>query len=451
MNVMTRTVTKPLAPATASTTAGAPDSCKARYQALLAGEPVDSANWLAELLERTRSMADDLPDDPQALDQWTADHAAKVAGEYAVYLQARQQGAPRRYFANRSQALFFLQQVAPTKVVDGAWLHSTLSHWQDPRYHGLIRTYLEELGDGDPRSNHVLIYQRLLSRLGCLEPVPMDDARYLQGAVQLALGMHGDAFLPEVIGYNLGYEQPPLHLLITTYELAELGIDGFYFQLHVTIDNAASGHARKSIEALHQLCPAEDAARFYERVRQGYRLNDLGIDTPSLIASFDLQQELVDALERKRVFGQFMHADHCRLQGRTINQWLAPGEDMASFLEALQAQRWVRRAADPLESRFFRLMEGPTAPMFGVFSPYERQLWHDWIAADWQGPAPRRVMPGSWEAALQIDEQGSRARSRLSTAELTEQMAGNRHALPAGLLATRAYIRQTGLAEGRPC
>lgn len=82
-------------------------------------------------------------------------------------------GAGRRYFATRAHALWFLQQVAPTKAVDGAWLHGTLRHWRDPRFHGLIRTYLEELGDGDPRCNHVLIYQRLLSHLGCLQGLPL--------------------------------------------------------------------------------------------------------------------------------------------------------------------------------------------------------------------------------------------------------------------------------------
>ncbi len=450
MTVMTRkaTATRSTAPINVPVTA---TTLKDRYQALLAGNPVDSARWLAQQLEGTRAMADDLPETAAGLDDWTARHAARVASAYAAYLKARQAGEPRRYFANRSQALYFLQQVTPTKVVDGAWLYGTLHHWQDPRYHGLIRTYLEELGDGDLRSNHVLIYQRLMSRLGCLEAVPLDDARYLQGGIQLALGLHSDAFLPEVIGYNLGYEQPPLHLLITTYELAELGIDGFYFQLHITIDNAASGHARKAIEALHQLCPEHEAEAFYERVRQGYRLNDLGIDTPSLIGAFDLHGELVASLERKRVFGQFMHADHCRLEGRTINQWLAPGESMSAFLTALENQRWVRRGADPMESRFYRLLEGPTAPMFGVFSPYERQLWHDWIAAAWQGPAPRRVMPGKWEASLKIDEPPAGRASQASVTDLIEQMFGNRHALPEGLHATRDYIRHTGLAEGRPC
>lgn len=441
MTVMTRKAA-PVAPALAAN-----DSLERRYQALLQGRCEDSALWLAEQLDRADTLPDDLPTSPAQLDDWSARHAAKVARDHAVYLQARRKGAPRRYFANRAQALWFLQQVAPTKAVDGAWLQGLLPQWPDPRYHGLIRTYLEELGDGDPRCNHVLIYQRLLSRLGCLEPLPLAPERYLQGAVQLALGQNTEAFLPEVIGYNLGYEQPPLHLLITTYELAELGIDGHYFQLHVTIDNAASGHAHKAIQALRQLWPAEDGEGFYQRVRRGYRLNDLGTDTPSLIASFDLEGELLAALERKRAFGQMMHSDHCRLQGRTINDWLSETDAMPGFLTALQNQGWVRRGQDPARSRLWKLIEGPAAAMFGVFSAYEKQLWHDWIADGWEVPRQPRVAPGSWQLDVELDHTDG---ERAPLPVLIERMAGNGHALPEGLRATRAYIQATGLAQEEP-
>ncbi|MBK5001875.1 iron-containing redox enzyme family protein [Pseudomonas sp. S31] len=419
-----------------------------RYRALLQGEDAGSRAWLDAQLSRAEGMSDDLPATPAQLTAWSHEHCRQVAQGHAQYLEQRRHGAARRYFDNRAHALWFIQQVAPTKAVDGAWLFSTLKQWRDPRYHGLIRTYLEELGEGDAHLNHVLIYQRLLTRLGCQDPAPMADERYLSGTLQLALGLHGERYLPEVIGYNLGYEQPPLHLLITTYELAELGIDGHYFQLHVTIDNAASGHAQKAIQALQQLSPVRGSDEFYRRVRHGYRLNDLGTDTPSLIASFDLHAELLAALERKRVFGQFMHADHCRLQKRTINQWLAEPGLMPGFLEAMQAQGWIQRGADPAQSRWWRMIEGPSAPMFGVFNAYEKQLWYDWIAAGWQSPT-RRVMPGSWESGLAFKPlPAPRPGQAIDT--LIERMAGNRHALPEGLLATQAYLRATGLAQEIP-
>jgi len=439
MTVMTR---KPAAPVPASL---ATTSLQQRYEALLAGTDNAGAQWLNEQLERARHLPDDLPADPVELEAWGARHAGQVAQGFAAYLAQRQQGGPRRYFATRAQALWFLQQVAPTKSVDGAWLHSTLRHWADPRYHGLIRTYLEELGSGDVRCNHVAIYQRLMSRLGCLEPLHLEDERYLQGALQLALGRYGEDFLPELIGYNLGYEQPPLHLLITTYELAELGIDGQYFQLHVTIDNAASGHAHLSIQALRQLSPRSDPSGFYQRVRHGYRLNDLGVDTPTLVSLFDLEAELVQALEQKRQFGQFMHSDRCRLQGRTINQWLAEPGAMPHFLQALQAQGWIRRGEEPAQSRWWALVDGPSAPMYGVFTAYEKQLWHDWIAAGWQSRV-RRLLPGSWQ--LPASPEGDAVNVDAHDIEaLIERMAGNRHATPDGLQATRAYLQATGMIQ----
>src|SRR5690606_36642652 len=100
-------------------------------------------------------------------------------------------------------------------------------------------------------------------------------------------------FLPEIVGFNLGYEQLPLHLLITAYELAELDIDPRYFTLHVTIDNRASGHALKALQAVAQTMPTlADKGEFMRRLRLGYRLNDCGLGSEQLIAGFDIEAEL---------------------------------------------------------------------------------------------------------------------------------------------------------------
>ena len=444
------TVMSPTRPSTAIAQMQSGD-LQSRYHALLRGDVVGSAAWLAQQLMQVQALDDDLPATPTALDEWTARRAGAVAAEYADYLAGRKAGAVRRYFSNRAHALYFLHHVAPTKAVDGAWLHGVLRHWADPRYHGLIRIYLEELGDGDPACNHVLIYRRLLAEAGCHDPVPLPDERYLQGCLQLALGVNSEMFMPEVIGYNLGYEQLPLHLLISAFELDELGLDAQYFRLHVTIDNASSGHARKAVQALQQLAPEHDAERFCQRVAAGYRLNDLGQGSAAIIAGFDLEAEVVALLERKRTFGQHMHSDYCRLQGRTVNQWLAEPGSMPGFLAVLEQKGWIKRGQDPQQSRFWQLIEGPSAAMFGVFSVYEKQLLHDWIAGAWQPagtpqrPAASTVQPslGADGTALDIELQALPEQCRIE--RLIEAMAGNRHALPRGLLATRLYRQMTGL------
>lgn len=416
------------------------------YFELLRGEVQDSEHWLAAQLRRAESLADDLPASLDQLASWMAARTASVARQYADYLAARRAGGPRRMFGSRAHALYFLQQVTPTKCVDGAWLHGVLHHWDDPRYHGLIRIYLEELGDGEPACNHVLIFRRLLGELGCHEALPLADERYLQGAVQLALGFNTEVFLPEVLGYNLGYEQLPLHLLISSHELEELGIDPHYFRLHVTIDNACTGHANKALEAVRQFCPAQGGEHFYKRLARGYRLNDLGPGSMDIAAGFDLESELLAALERKRAFARHLHSDRCRFDGRTVNEWLSAPGSFPAFLEVLQRQGWILRDRDPAQSRFWQLVEGPRAAMFGVFSPYEKQLLHDWIAGDWT-PPKRRPLPVTFpDMALPSLAED------LPMDQLIEHLAADRHATPAGLAATRRYLQLTGLKGGHcPC
>jgi hypothetical protein len=112
----------------------------------------------------------------------------------------------------------------------------------------------------------------------------------------------------------------------------------------------------------------------------------------------------------------------------------------------MQAQGWIKRNQAPDQSRFWGLIEGPSAAMFGVFSAYEKQLWYDWIAGDWQGPRPRRLIPGSWETESSVQPLVADPAPEAIDV-LIERMAGNRHALPEGLLATQAYIRATGLTQ----
>src|SRR5690606_19022509 len=242
---------------------------RALYQSLLHAPThhlSEARHFLRCQLQLTAPHLADLPESPARLEAHILMNNARTARAYREYIKARRQGQPRRYFSNRSHALYFLRNVAPTKLVDGAWLYGVLRQWHDPRMHDLVRTYLEELGDGAPEQNHVLVYRQLLAShdLRDLDGLPAD--RYMQGALQLALGHLTDEFLPEVIGYNLGYEQLPLHLLITTYELAELGIDPHYFRLHITIDNASTGHARRAARAVLDNLPIGSGQQsFYRR------------------------------------------------------------------------------------------------------------------------------------------------------------------------------------------
>ncbi|MGX4643076.1 iron-containing redox enzyme family protein [Massilia sp. SYSU DXS3249] len=336
--------------------------------------------WLREQIAAVQDIPADLPPTLAQLPGWMAARTEAVGQQYRDYLAARKAGAPRRYFGNRSHALNFIKSVAPTKLVDGAWLYGMLRHWDNPDFHPLIKTYLEELGEGAPSKNHVTIYRKLLATHGCEGWEELDEQHFVQGAIQLALGHNAERMLPEIIGYNLGYEQLPLHLLITSYELNEFGIDPYYFTLHVTVDNAASGHAQKAVQALVDLMPrVGDRAAFYRRVIDGYRLNELGASTNSVIAEFDLQEELVTILAQKSSVGKNMHSDYCRVAGRSVNDWLGDPAQIPGFLGALESAGWIKRGEDVEHSRFWRLVHGERAEMFGVFSAYEQQVLRDWI------------------------------------------------------------------------
>ena len=477
-----------------SARAPAPQPVRALYSALHDRHDsarAEGADWLRGQIEAARELGDNLPADladPQAMNDWIAQHTGEVGAAYSAYLAERKAGAPRRYFPTRSHALHFLKAVGPTKLVDGAWLYGILAHWRDPRFLGLIRTYLEELGDGVPAKNHVALFQKLLKTHSIDDTQGLDDSHFVQGAIQLALAHNAEQFLPEIIGFNLGYEQLPLHLLICGYELNELGIDPMYFTLHVTIDNADCGHARKAAQAIVELMPQlGDRADFARRIRDGYRLNDLGASTLSVIDGFDLEGELTAIMISKSAYGQNMHSDFCRVGGRSINDWLSTPEQMPQMLAALVKAGWIERGHPAEQSRFWRLIQGPNATMFGVFSDYEQQVLRDWIESAQVAPArmvshrsqlraldqlagevgrpvaPRGILRNGVNGVGNPPGDGDDAGGPASELHLLEQriadmpgrdeamealralMAPHLHAKPVGLMATRLFGRLLAL------
>lgn len=384
-----------------------------------------SRHFLSEKLREAATIDAGFPTDLRSLTRVLQDSHDETARGYRSYLDERQAGAPRRYFSCRSHALHFLRTVAPTKLVDGAWLFGLLQRWQDPRLAPLIRIYLEELGCGIAPQNHVLLYKQLLARYGCDQWQDGPDEHFTQGAVQLALAHNADEFLPELIGFNLGYEQLPLHLPITAYELNELNIDPYYFTLHVTIDNASTGHARKAAQSVLDCMPRiGDAADFHRRVGNGYQLNLVGMGTPQAVASFDLEQELRRIIVDKAAVGAQLHSDYCRIGGRPVSEWLSSPDQVTELIETLESAGWIRRGERPELSRFWRLLTDEQAPMFGVFDGYEQQLLADWIRND-QGQAQTTLARNRFRGRLtaqHTESHTSHATTALRSGATVEQI-----------------------------
>ena len=425
---------------------------------------------LDEMSQHAENMPDALQeamlaDSPQALQAWIQASAQDVGREYQHYLEGRKRGEPRRFFTSKSHALHFLLHVAPTKMVDGAWLSGLTRQWDDPRYASLIKTYLEELGEGRSDKNHVVLYQQLLRRydLDC-EWQALEEPYFTQGLTQLALGHHAETLLPEVVGFNLAYEQLPLHLLITTHELEELNIDPYYFMLHVTVDNAMTGHAMRAACAVFEALPRRQQRQaFMMRMQRGMQLNNVGLATPALIGNFNAEREITEVFRKKATVGKFMHASQCKLGAWGINEWLADPQKISGLLAALVEAGWIKRHQDPAQSRFWRLLESEHASMFGVFTPYEKQLIYDWIAGDSLETLPRKDRLGEhWRKGASIRSEGSSAETSFATLQslmaptlltqpsrqmhmLAKWLAPGQHHTASGLAATRLYMAHTGL------
>ncbi|KHO15111.1 hypothetical protein NT90_12495 [Acinetobacter baumannii] len=339
-------------------------------------------DFLIKEIEKLEIEEIDFPSDINSIKTWCENDNKKNCQEFQAYLNRRQAGQDREYFQSVAQAFEFLIKVSPTKKVDGAWLYSSVHYWNDPVFHELIITYLEELGLGEPKANHVCIYNDLLRSLGLDSfDLLLDDEYYHQAVVQLALGYAPPEFIPEMIGFNLGYEQLPLHLLISNYELAELGIDSKYFNLHITIDNIDNGHAHKAIKVIEDIYNKyRDKELFFTKLKQGFALNNRGESSSNIIKNLSLEDFVHKILKRKALVGQLIHNETRQFGCKTINQWLSNPDDIAGLITHLTEQKWIKFNTDPEQSVFWRMINEENGKMFGVFNPVERQIIHDWIA-----------------------------------------------------------------------
>ncbi|MBV6616485.1 iron-containing redox enzyme family protein, partial [Acinetobacter baumannii] len=339
-------------------------------------------DFLVKEIDKLEMKEIDFPSDINLIKAWCENDNKKNCQEFQAYLNRRQSGQDREYFKNVAQAFEFLIKVSPTKKVDGAWLYSSVHYWNDPIFHELIITYLEELGLGEPKANHVCIYDDLLRSLGLDSfDLLLEDEYYHQAVVQLALGYAPSEFIPEIVGFNLGYEQLPLHLLISNYELAELGIDSKYFNLHITIDNIDNGHAYKAIKVIEDIYNKyRDKELFLTKLKRGFALNNHWVSSSNIIKNLNTEDFVHRIFKRKALVGQLIHNETKQFECKPINRMLSNPDDIAGLITHLTDHKWIKFNTDPEQSVFWRMINEENGKMFGVFNPVERQIIHDWIA-----------------------------------------------------------------------
>jgi hypothetical protein len=374
------------------------------------------------------------------------------ASRYESYIKRRKAGGPREMFPTREYAKEWVKLAAVVKYVDGGWLGGVLDVASaraqslggkgDGRLERMVgkmawQVISEEFGDGDIEKNHVYVYEKLLDGLslggktedGHTRPGYMQDFDGLakdQGVprcwtaaiAQQCIGLLASTrdFFPEAIGFNMAYESLPYHLLVTTRELRELKINDYYFALHVSIDNADSGHAALARLAVERYLEGvrdrdgEAAMQYmWKRVQAGYTLAEGLPTTPSGPVDFEqvrsdddnsvrwkavtkstavappspIEDKVAALMIRKSEAAAKMHCpSRLTIKGQTIEQWLEPStltpEKSLAFIRALSEKKpWVKQG-DAAGSKLIKELEWG-GRMFGAFSRQETEIMRLWV------------------------------------------------------------------------
>lgn len=339
--------------------------------------------------------------------------------EWEQYLARRRAGSPVEMFEDKEEAKWWLKQIAPVKYVDGSWLghihkittpfalrRATKDAWQ---------VMSEELGDGDPQKNHVSVYRELMKDIESGLPAAdtfdfihprhqLDQKCVWEAAVvQLLISLFPHEFLPEILGFNLHFEGLTLETMKAATELEELGLNPYYFILHISIDNADSGHTAiamqavvKYIEHVRQAEGNTAAQQAWKRVQAGFILSkglSIAPQCPSRrIPAVDYFPRNIHEVEMVRILrakAPVAHKIHCgsrmMIGGRRLADWLNPhafaGKQwQMDFLDSLSNMKpWVRRG-DSSRSKLIQELSWE-GKMFGSFTQNEVEVVRRWIDA----------------------------------------------------------------------
>ncbi len=165
---------------------------------------------------------------------------------------------------SREAYVWGLEQVAPMILIDGCWLlNSQRLHSVSPEISRILFSiYCDEIGNGELQQNHPFIFQQLLDSLSIqLPPAGSKEFSQHPGFINcafdlpvfmLSLASFPQLFFPELLGLNMAIELSGLGkgYLQLVDDWKYWGIDPTIARIHISIDNAASGHtflAKKAI------------------------------------------------------------------------------------------------------------------------------------------------------------------------------------------------------------
>jgi len=151
----------------------------------------------------------------------------------------------------------------PSYCTDASWLDGCVNianrHLEE--YQLMFEIYRDENGNGHFENNHNVIARKLLASMDCELPSLKEEkffvsdiqaAGFLGTLIKYALAINTDTFLPEVLAVNLVVETNGVGWKYrhNSRELQRENYDPHYMDLHVSVDNFASGHSALARRAI---------------------------------------------------------------------------------------------------------------------------------------------------------------------------------------------------------
>lgn len=373
---------------------------------------LDQGVLLARYKAPARSILHIEKFDPSKLERLLEAEFQETMDSWEAYARRRELGSGRESFVDRKAAINWLKSLAPLNYIDGAWLCRVHKITTPFALRGVTKnawqTYSEEMGDGDLEKNHVFIYRNLMQEIGAALPAGdsvdfthprhgmNDESAWKAATAQLLVSLFPNDFLPEILGFNLHFEALTMGSLRAMKELAEFGISAYYFTLHISIDNADSGHSAMALATIVRFMDIVretgmmDYDEAWRRIQAGYLLSQ-SFDGNETVQMYEAK--VADMLQNKASLARKIHCtSRVRIGQRRLSDWFVSGwgsndnkgddhneEDWKDeFLAALaDAKPWVHRGNSD-KSLLMRELAWK-GRMFGAFTDSEVGLLRTWI------------------------------------------------------------------------
>lgn len=349
---------------------------------------------------------------------------------------------------SREAVIENLRQKAPMNLVDGAWLQNILRTGPcDEVQARLFSVWTDEAGNGKTEYNHCNVYDALLRSLNVYLP-PLRSRQFAEAdfflpsafenpVFQLAVGLFPQEFLPELLGMTLYLEWEATPTLTPTVRMLRgRNIDPHFYELHVAIDNVASGHGALAKEAVGLYLDRvrsgggdREAQSQWRRIWAGYvtwaTVGTFSSELFNLLIQMDgkqdkpddrkkyAEQRMLALIQRKAPYARTAHGTRKLGAGADRKPLNTLFDDPKALLEALKvdSRQWIN-IDKPRESRLIAELMSFSGPMYKVFTPEDQDVILDWIESLREDAPPGPPVNDLGQRAKDIIDQKYAARAR---------------------------------------